>query len=94
MLVCFCFEIKWGVAEINILSVLASRTGLEQLVEAHPDVRITVGAIDEQMNEAQGIVLPGLGDAGDRQFGLAGLFDDQDDDEALLHPSKRKRTMD
>ncbi|KAL7558249.1 hypothetical protein ACA910_009921 [Epithemia clementina (nom. ined.)] len=84
---------KWGVAEINVLSVLASRTGLQQVVEAHPDVYITLGSIDDHIDEASGLIMPGLGDAGDRQFGLSGLFDD-DDDEALLHPSKRKRTMD
>ena len=73
---------------------MASRAGLQQLIEAHPDIYITVGTIDEQINDTTGVVLPGLGDAGDRQFGTASLMLDEDEDEALLHPSKRKRTID
>ncbi len=36
--------------------------------EAHPDVDLYVGALDEKLNE-QGYIVPGLGDAGDRIFG-------------------------
>jgi uracil phosphoribosyltransferase len=36
----------------------------------HPDVPIHLGAIDERLNE-RGYIVPGLGDAGDRQFGTA-----------------------
>eukprot|EP00522_Entomoneis_paludosa_P009504 CAMPEP_0172444148 /NCGR_PEP_ID=MMETSP1065-20121228/4236_1 /TAXON_ID=265537 /ORGANISM="Amphiprora paludosa, Strain CCMP125" /LENGTH=262 /DNA_ID=CAMNT_0013194571 /DNA_START=181 /DNA_END=969 /DNA_ORIENTATION=+ len=80
---------KWGVSQINLVTVLASRQGLQQIIEAHPDVTITVGTIDEELRE-DGVVLPGMGDAGDRLFAT----DELEDDEALLHPSKRKRTMD
>jgi uracil phosphoribosyltransferase len=38
------------------------------LHEAHPDVPIHIGHIDERLNE-HGYIMPGLGDAGDRQFG-------------------------
>jgi uracil phosphoribosyltransferase len=36
--------------------------------DAHPDVPIHVAALDRQLNE-KGYIMPGLGDAGDRQFG-------------------------
>eukprot|EP00527_Entomoneis_sp_CCMP2396_P008194 CAMPEP_0198140552 /NCGR_PEP_ID=MMETSP1443-20131203/3702_1 /TAXON_ID=186043 /ORGANISM="Entomoneis sp., Strain CCMP2396" /LENGTH=262 /DNA_ID=CAMNT_0043803017 /DNA_START=254 /DNA_END=1042 /DNA_ORIENTATION=+ len=80
---------KWGVAEIHVISVIVSKTGLKQITDAHPDVHITAGAIDEEMNQ-DGVILPGLGDPGDRQFDT----DPINDDEVLLHPSKRTRTMD
>ena len=35
---------------------------------AHPDVPIHCAALDRQLNE-KGYIVPGLGDAGDRQFG-------------------------
>ncbi|HEU5086228.1 MAG TPA: uracil phosphoribosyltransferase, partial [Roseiflexaceae bacterium] len=38
------------------------------LSEAHPDVDIHLGALDERLND-KGYIVPGLGDAGDRQFG-------------------------
>ena len=38
------------------------------LSKEHPDVGIHVGAIDSHLNE-HGYIVPGLGDAGDRQFG-------------------------
>src|ERR1044071_5207956 len=47
--------------------ILASPQGIERLSTAHPDVDIHVGAIDEGINEI-GYIVPGLGDAGDRQF--------------------------
>mmetsp|Transcript_2562 Transcript_2562/g.5336 ORF Transcript_2562/g.5336 Transcript_2562/m.5336 type:complete len:264 (+) Transcript_2562:254-1045(+) len=82
---------KWGVPKIHLVAVLASRKGLEQIVAAHPDVTITVGTIDEELREEDGVVLPGMGDAGDRLFGTV---DTSVYDEALLHPSKRKRSTD
>jgi len=66
-------------------------------LEAHPDISVTVGTVDADVND-DGVVLPGLGDAGDRLFGTyehARYSDDEDgdgEDESLLHPSKRKRT--
>ncbi|MCY0880972.1 MAG: hypothetical protein OWS74_03170, partial [Firmicutes bacterium] len=36
--------------------------------ERHPDVSIFMAQLDRQLNE-HGYILPGLGDAGDRQFG-------------------------
>ena len=79
--------IQWGVPKIHVVSVVGSKTGLEQIAKDHPDVEITVGAVDDTVTE-DGVLLPGLGDAGDRLFGTPLL----DDEEALLHPSKRKRS--
>lgn len=69
--------------------MIASREGLKALVESHPDLHITVGTIDDKLSD-KGKVLPGLGDSGDRQFRTPLI----DDEEALLHPSKRKRSVD
>lgn len=58
----------WGVKKIKFVGILASPQGIECLHNAHPDVPIHIAAIDEGLNE-HGYILPGLGDAGDRQFG-------------------------
>ena len=42
--------------------------GVETVLEAHPDVDIYLGALDERLND-HAYILPGLGDAGDRLFG-------------------------
>ena len=59
---------KWGVTKIKFVGILAAPEGIERLQSAHPDVSIHIAAIDECLNE-HGYILPGLGDAGDRQFG-------------------------
>lgn len=59
---------KWGVKKIKFVGILAAPEGIERLHNAHPDVPIHIAAIDERLNE-HGYILPGLGDAGDRQFG-------------------------
>lgn len=59
---------KWGVNKIKFVGIIAAPEGIECLHSAHPDVPIHVAAIDEGLNE-HGFILPGLGDAGDRQFG-------------------------
>ncbi len=59
---------KWGVRKIKFLGLIAAPEGINALHSAHPDVPIHIGAIDERLNE-HGYILPGLGDAGDRQFG-------------------------
>jgi uracil phosphoribosyltransferase len=71
------------------MSVIASKSGLSELLKYHPDVHVTVGTIDEELN-ADGDLVPGLGDAGDRLFGTPIM---EEDEEELVHPSKRKRTM-
>ncbi|HYF64501.1 MAG TPA: uracil phosphoribosyltransferase [Herpetosiphonaceae bacterium] len=50
------------------MGLIAAPEGVQKLQEAHPDVPIHLGVLDERLNE-QGYIVPGLGDAGDRQFG-------------------------
>lgn len=58
----------WGAAHIKFLGLIAAPEGVEKLQTAHPDVPIHLAALDERLNEI-GYIVPGLGDAGDRQFG-------------------------
>ncbi len=86
---------KWGVSTIHVLSVIASRKGLSELLKHHPDVHVTIGHVDEVLND-DGDLVPGLGDAGDRLFGTTHptiLEEDEEQDQELVHFSKRKRTM-
>jgi uracil phosphoribosyltransferase len=59
---------KWGAKRIKFLGLLAAPEGVKALSEAHPDVPIHLAALDSHLNE-KGYIVPGLGDAGDRQFG-------------------------
>jgi uracil phosphoribosyltransferase len=59
---------KWGVRKIKFVGIIAAPEGLSLMQERHPEVPIHLAAIDERLNE-HGYILPGLGDAGDRQFG-------------------------
>jgi uracil phosphoribosyltransferase len=54
---------------LNVVCVLAAPEGLERAEASGIDMRITTASIDSHLNELAYIV-PGLGDAGDRQFGL------------------------
>lgn len=58
----------WGAAKIKQVSLIAAPEGVATLSEQHPDVDIHVAAVDRALNE-KGYIVPGLGDAGDRQFG-------------------------
>lgn len=57
-----------GCTNIIALFLVAAPEGIKVLQDAHPDVPLTIGAIDDRLNE-QGYILPGLGDAGDKIFG-------------------------
>jgi uracil phosphoribosyltransferase len=62
---------RWGAVHpvrIKLLNLIAAPEGVRTVGEAHPDVQIYVAALDRQLNE-RGYIMPGLGDAGDRQFG-------------------------
>ncbi|MEM7115684.1 MAG: uracil phosphoribosyltransferase [Chloroflexota bacterium] len=61
---------KWGAKRIKFLALLAAPEGIAALHKAHPDVPIHVAQIDSHLNDI-GYIVPGLGDAGDRQFGTA-----------------------
>ncbi len=56
-----------GVGRIKLLALLAAPEGIAKLAAAMPDVPIHVAAIDAHLNDV-GFIVPGLGDAGDRQF--------------------------
>jgi len=62
---------KWGAVKpvrIKLVNLIAAPEGVEAVTSAHPDVEIHCAALDRQLNE-KGYIMPGLGDAGDRQFG-------------------------
>lgn len=57
-----------GAKKIKFMCLIAAPEGVKALTEAHPDVDLYIGALDERLDEHCYIV-PGLGDAGDRLFG-------------------------
>ena len=59
---------RWGVSKIKFVGIIAAPEGIRLMTERHPEVPIHIAAIDERLND-HGYILPGLGDAGDRQFG-------------------------
>lgn len=58
----------WGARRIKYVGLIAAPEGVERFHAEHPDVPIHVAAVDSHLNEI-GYIVPGLGDAGDRQFG-------------------------
>ncbi|MBA2569999.1 MAG: uracil phosphoribosyltransferase [Chloroflexi bacterium] len=58
----------WGASRIKLINLIAAPEGVRTVASAHPDVAIHCAALDRQLNE-RGYIMPGLGDAGDRQFG-------------------------
>lgn len=61
---------RWGANRIKFMGLIAAPEGIKAFTEAHPDVPVYVAAMDDHLNE-RGYIVPGLGDAGDRQFGTA-----------------------
>jgi uracil phosphoribosyltransferase len=62
---------RWGAVtpvRIKLVNLIAAPEGVAAVSEAHPDVEIYCAALDRQLND-KGYIMPGLGDAGDRQFG-------------------------
>ncbi len=55
---------------VKIATLIAAPEGIARVREKYPDVPIYTAAVDRQLNE-KGYILPGLGDAGDRQYGTA-----------------------
>ena len=60
----------WGVTKIKFVGIIGAPEGIRLMQEHHPEVPIHLAAVDQGLNE-HGYILPGLGDAGDRQFGTA-----------------------
>jgi uracil phosphoribosyltransferase len=59
---------RWGAVRIKLVNLIAAPEGVAAVQAAHPDVEIHCAALDRALNE-KGYIMPGLGDAGDRQFG-------------------------
>ena len=59
---------RWGVKKIKFVGLIGAPEGIAHMQKEHPDVPIYLAAIDDHLNE-KGYIMPGLGDAGDRQFG-------------------------
>src|SRR5512137_736533 len=59
---------RWGVKRIKFVGLIGAPEGIALMQQHHPDVPIHLAAIDRVLND-HGYILPGLGDAGDRQFG-------------------------
>jgi uracil phosphoribosyltransferase len=62
---------RWGAVtpvRIKLINLIAAPEGVATVSEAHPDVEIYCAALDRELNQ-KGYIVPGLGDAGDRQFG-------------------------
>ena len=57
-----------GVTTIKLVCLLAAPEGVRAMLERHPDVPVTVAALDDRLND-HGYITPGLGDAGDRIYG-------------------------
>ena len=57
-----------GAQNIRLVSVIAAPEGVRRVESEHPDVPVYTAALDDRLDE-RGYILPGLGDAGDRQFG-------------------------
>jgi uracil phosphoribosyltransferase len=57
-----------GATEITLICVLSAPEGIARLDRSGLPLRLVTAAVDERLNERMFIV-PGLGDAGDRQFG-------------------------
>ncbi len=57
-----------NIPRLSYMGIIAAPYGLSRLSQAHPDIDIYVAVLDEALNDL-GYIVPGLGDAGDRQFG-------------------------
>jgi uracil phosphoribosyltransferase len=53
---------------LRLLALIAAPQGLERVAADHPDVAVTVAALDDGLDD-RGFIVPGLGDAGDRIYG-------------------------
>jgi uracil phosphoribosyltransferase len=65
---------RWGARRIKYIGIIAAPEGIKKLTETHPDVDIYLAMVDERLTGPDdrfptGYIMPGLGDAGDRQFG-------------------------
>ena len=61
---------RWGVGRIKFVGLIGAPEGISNMEQQHPDVSIYLAAVDDHLND-RAFIVPGLGDAGDRQFGTA-----------------------
>ncbi|CAN0029184.1 unnamed protein product [Ectocarpus fasciculatus] len=59
---------KWGAKRVVVIAAIAAQSGIDKLLQNHPDCEVFVGSVDTELSES-GMILPGIGDAGDRSFG-------------------------
>jgi uracil phosphoribosyltransferase len=59
---------RHGAQRVRLISLVSAPEGVQRMLDDHPDVQVFTAALDRELN-AQGYILPGLGDAGDRLFG-------------------------
>jgi uracil phosphoribosyltransferase len=59
---------RWGVKRIKFVGIIGAPEGIKEVQTHHPDVPLHLAAVDDHLNN-NGYIVPGLGDAGDRQFG-------------------------
>jgi uracil phosphoribosyltransferase len=57
-----------GADDITVVCVVAAPEGIAALEKAAPNARLVTAAVDDGLND-DAYIVPGLGDAGDRQFG-------------------------
>jgi uracil phosphoribosyltransferase len=70
---------RWGANRIKYMGIIGAPEGVDHLAKSHPDVDIYLAALDKHLtpepeksgDPPAGFIVPGLGDAGDRQFGTA-----------------------
>ena len=58
-----------GVKHVRMVNLVAAPEGIRRVHAHYPDLPIFTAAVDRKLNE-KGYILPGLGDAGDRLFGV------------------------
>ena len=63
------FVQRSGASEVRVLCLLAAPEGIEKVLNRFPDLHLWTAALDDHLNE-KGYIVPGLGDAGDRQYGV------------------------
>ncbi len=61
---------RWGVNRIKFVGLIGAPEGISNMEQHHPDVPVYLAAVDDHLND-RAFIVPGLGDAGDRQFGTA-----------------------
>ena len=84
---------KWGVPNIHVITVIASKKGLQTLNQKYNnDISITVGEVDDELTENEQ-VLPGIGDTSNRLYRMPLNEDGVEDYSIMDSTSKRKRSI-